>query len=417
VDGVLTIPKSRIRIAVRKFDDFENALAEEINIYTRSKPSCEVEAVPFDVESLHVELFSNGGLMDGSWDLGFIVTDWLAEAAASRALEDLTPYMQHQPIPDWPDGWASSLVAPLYFGSSVYSLPWHDGPECLIYRRDLFESKSEKDNFLRQYSYSLAPPRTWHEFRDVARFFTRPEAGLYGTLFAAFPDGHNTLYDFALQVWSRGGELTDNQGNITLDTPEAQTALDYYRNLILDHSVCHPEARKCDSTRAGDVFLSGSVAMMVNWFGFSARCERLGSCLKGRVAIAPIPVDESCDRVSLSVFWTIGIGIGSREKKAAYDFLRFIAGTEQDRGIVRHGAVGARLSTWRDREVQAEIPAYQRLEELSLGARQLPRSRNLPAFAEIINEVMTEALEREDPSSSILIRAQQNASKRGITLQ
>ena len=157
--------------------------------------------------------------------------------------------------------------------------------------------------------------------------------------------------------------------------------------------------------------------MMVNWFGFSARCERPGSRLKGGVAIAPIPVNESCTPVSLSVFWTMGIGIGSREKQAAYDFLRFIAGTEQDRGIVRHGAVGVRLSTWRNREVQKEIPVYERLEELSLGARQLPRSRNLAAFAEIINEVMTEALVREDPSSSILIRAQENASKRGITLQ
>jgi multiple sugar transport system substrate-binding protein len=411
------MPKSRIRIAVRQFDDFENALAEEISIYARLNPSCEVEAAAFDVESLHAELFSNGGLKDGTWDLGFVVTDWLAEAAASHALEDLTPYHERQPIPGWPDGWASSLVAPLYFGSSVYSLPWHDGPECLIYRRDLFEKETEKDNFRRQHGYSLAPPKSWQEFRDVARFFTRPDAGLYGTLFAAFPDGHNTLYDFALQVWSRGGELADGQGNITLDTAEARTALDYYRNLVQDASACHPEARKCDSTRAGDIFLSGAVAMMVNWFGFSARCERPGAALKGRVAIAPIPVDEPCHPVSLSVFWTMGMGIGSREKQAAYDFLRFIAGPERDRGIVRHGAVGARLSTWRDREVQAEVPVFERLEGLSLGARQLPRSRNLPAFAEIINEVMTEAIERKDPSSSILMRAQEKASKRGITLQ
>jgi multiple sugar transport system substrate-binding protein len=411
------MPKSRIRIAVRKFDDFENALAEEISIYTRLNPPYEVEAVPFDVESLHAELFSKSGLKDGSWDLGFIVTDWLAEAAASHALEDLTPYLQRQPIPDWPDGWASSLVAPLYFGSSVYSLPWHDGPECLIYRRDLFESKTEKDSFLRQYGYPLAFPKTWDEFRDVARFFTRPEAGLYGTLFAAFPDGHNTLYDFALQVWSRGGELADAQGHITLDTPPARASLDYYRNLIWDASACHPEARKCDSTRAGDVFLSGAVAMMVNWFGFSARCDRTGSSLQGRVAIAPIPVDESRNPVSLSVFWTLGIGIGSRAKQAAYDFLWFIAGPERDKGIVKHGAVGARLSTWRDRDVQAEVPVYERLEELSLGARQLPRSRNLPAIAEIINEVMTQAIESKDPSSSILIRAQEKASKGGLILQ
>jgi hypothetical protein len=45
-------PKSRIPIAVRQFDDFENALTEEISVYSRLNPSCGVEAVPFDVECL-----------------------------------------------------------------------------------------------------------------------------------------------------------------------------------------------------------------------------------------------------------------------------------------------------------------------------------------------------------------------------
>jgi hypothetical protein len=62
-------PKSRIRIAVRQFDDFENALTEEIGVYSRLNPSCEVEAIPFDVECLYAKLFSKGGLKDGSWDL------------------------------------------------------------------------------------------------------------------------------------------------------------------------------------------------------------------------------------------------------------------------------------------------------------------------------------------------------------
>jgi multiple sugar transport system substrate-binding protein len=408
--------KSRIRIAVRRFADFENALAEEIGIYTRLHPWCEIEAVPFDVESLHGELFSKGGLQNGAWDLAFVVTDWLGEAIALRALEDLTPNLESQPIPDWPHGWANSLVAPLYCGSAVYALPWHDGPECLIYRRDLFEAETEKNAFFSKHGYHLAPPKTWREFDEIARFFTRPESGLYGTLFAAFPDGHNTLYDFALHVWSRGAELANGQGEVTLNTSEARAALDYYRTLVKDASACHPQARKCDSTRAGDVFLSGSVAMMVNWFGFSARCERPGSPLKRRVAIAPIPVEMGCAPVSLSVFWTMGIAAGSRAKQSAYDFLRFISHPEQDRGLVRHGAVGVRLSTWRDRAVRAEIPVYERIEELSLGARQLPRSRDLPAFAEIINQVMCEAVEGDDPSLSILARAQASASKQGICL-
>ncbi|MDI3253169.1 MAG: sugar ABC transporter substrate-binding protein [Bacillota bacterium] len=411
------MPQTRLRIAVREFSDFENALAEEIALYRAQHAEVEFDPVPLDLHKLYAELFEKEGLRNGTWDIGYITTDWLAEAAGQGALEDLTPYMQQKPVPDWPQGWARSIVEPLYFGDSLYSIPWHDGPECLIYRRDLFEAPKEQQAFRNQYGYDLNPPTTWKQFSDMARFFTRPAEGLYGTLFAAFPDGHNTLYDFALQLWSRGGEFEDENGNALLNTPEAVAALDFYRNTIRDASMCYPEAERYDSTRSGDVFLSGKVAMMVNWFGFAARCDRPGSALNGRVGIAPIPAAEGRPAASLSVFWTMGIGTGSKHKQAAYDFLHFLTQPELDLGIVKHGTVGVRLSTWRNPELQKRAPAYRRIEEVSLGARRLPRSRNLPAFAEVLNDVATEALSSQVPSAEILKKAQQRIQEKGINFR
>jgi multiple sugar transport system substrate-binding protein len=400
------MPSTLLRIAVREFADFENALAEEIAIYCAQHPEVEFEAVPLDLHKLHGEMFEKNGLRSGAWDIGYLSTDWLAEAVEEKAVEELTPYLQQKPVADWPGGWARSIVEPLMFGDKLYTLPWHDGPECLIYRRDLFEDAGEREKFRNQYGYELNPPATWKEFSDSARFFTRPAENLYGTLFAAFPDGHNTLYDFALQLWSRGGEFEDKDGNAVLDTPEAAAALDFYRNAIRDASMCYPGAEDFDSTRSGDVVLSGAIAMMVNWFGFAARCDRPGSPLRGKIAIAPIPADAGKPAASLSVFWTLGIGTGSKNKQAAYDFIHFLTQPEMDLGIVKHGTVGVRLSTWRDAEVQKEIPAYAKIEEISLGARKLPRSRNLPVFAGILNDVAMEALRTDEPSAAILARGQ-----------
>ena len=209
-----------------------------------------------------------------------------------------------------------------------------------------------------------------------------------------------------MQLWSRGGEFEDKDGNAVLDTPEAAAALDFYRNTIRDASICYPGAEDFDSTRSGDVVLSGAIAMMVNWFGFAARCDRPGSPLRGKIAIAPIPADEGKPAASLSVFWTLGIGTGSKNKQAAYDFIHFLTQPERDLGIVKHGTVGVRLSTWRDAEVQKEIPAYAKIEEISLGARKLPRSRNLPVFAGILNDVAMKALRTDEPSAAILARGQ-----------
>lgn len=406
------MPQTRIRIAVREFTDFENALAEQIAIYRRRHADIEFEAVQLDLHHLHAELFENRGLANGTWDIGYLSTDWIAEAVEEHVAENLTPWLERRPIPEWPAGWARSIVEPLYFGKDLYALPWHDGPECLIYRRDLFEDPSEQQAFQKRFRYALQPPRTWKQFSDIAHFFTRPDKKLYGTMFAAFPDGHNTLYDFAVQLWSRGGEL-----NASLDAPEAIASLDFYRNTIRDASMCYPGAANLDSTRSGDVFLSGAVVMMVNWFGFAARCDRPGSPLSGKVAIAPIPSDEGKPPVSLSVFWTLAIGTGSKHKLAAFDFLHFLSQPELDKGILKHGAVGVRLSTWRDPEVQRNAPAYRKIEEISLGARKLPRSRELPAFAAILNDVATEALTTDEPSARILKKAQRRIAAEGITLR
>jgi multiple sugar transport system substrate-binding protein len=407
---------TRLRIAVREFSDFENALEEEIALYREKTAAVEFEAVPFEVHALHAELFEKNGLRSGAWDIAYLVTDWLAEAVEENTVEELTSYLKQKPIVGWPQEWARSITEPLYFSDKLYTLPWHDGPECLIYRRDLFENPSEQKAFRNQHGYALKPPTTWKQFADVARFFTRPGENLYGTMLAAFPDGHNTLYDFAIQLWSRGGELVDKQNRPLLDTPQAIAALDFYRNTIGDTSMCYPGGRELDSTRSGDVFLRGSVAMMVNWFGFAARCDREGSPLRGKVAIAPIPAQEGKKPISLSVFWTLGIGSGSKHKQAAFDFLHFLTQPALDKAIVKHGTVGVRLSTWRDSAVQEQVPAYRYIEEISLSARRLPRSRKLPTFADIVTDVATSALTTDEPSAQILKKAQQRIAAQKITL-
>lgn len=403
-----------VRILLRDFSDFENALAAEIAAFHRAQDEIRVEPEVVTLHQLYDAWFSPGGMRDGRWDLGFLVTDWLAEAMEGGLLEDLFPWMRKHPLPDWPEGWARSITEPVCFGDAVSSLPWHDGPECLIYRRDWFGDPVEQAAFRNEYGYELQAPRTWKEFSDLARFFTRPAQERYGTLFAAYPDGHNTLYDFALQIWSRGGSLVDGGGRACVDSNEALKALDFYRATVLDHGMCHPDSQELNSTHSGDVFLEGGVAFMVNWFGFAARSDRAGSPLQGKVGIAPIPVDPECAPVSLSVFWTLGLARASRNKAAAWEFLRFVARPEVDLARAEHGTVPVRLSSWHNADLQRRVPCYERIEEISLGARRLPRTESLPAFAEIVDLMVVEALTTNEPSTAILQRAQQRVTERKV---
>lgn len=407
---------STLRIALRNYADFENALTEEAHLFESQHPGTKIELISVGIHDLYKSAITDGGLQHGHYDLALLVTDWLAEAHSAGALEDLNPWHQRIHIHHWPEGWPSSLVQPLIFDGHLSSLPWHDGPECLLYREDLFQDAAARSAFKAQFFRDLAPPTTWEEFEQTARFFTDPASNRYGTVFAAFPDGHNTVYDFALQLWSRGEELTDSTGRPFLTTPKALSALEFYRRIVRDPQLCHPKSPQLDSTQSGDLFLSGEVALMVNWFGFAARSGRAGSPLAGKVAIAPIPTGYGAAPVSLSVAWTLAMGRGSRQKELAWQFLRFVASPERDLGITRHGTVGCRLSTWRNPELQSRIPVYREVEAISAGARQLPTGPGMASFAAIIDEVITRALTTSEPSAAILKSAQREIDTKGILL-
>jgi len=409
-----------LRIAVRSFADFQSALAAQLDAYRQLHPRIEVEAVAFDLPALEDVVLGSKGLRSGEWDLAIFPTDWIGSAITSEAIENLTPGMHSNPLPDWPEGWPASLREPLRYGDDFYCIPWHDGPECLIYRKDLFENPAEQKAFARQFGRELKPPITWREFHETARFFTptsQPDKfPLYGTLFAAFPDGHNTLYDLVLQVWSRGGELYAPNGQPTLNHPTVVEALDYYRAIVNDPQASYPGATTIDSVQSGDIFLSGQIAMMVNWFGFAARASQPGSPLQGKLALAPIPGGRPGQTATLSNYWVLAIGTGSRDKPASHQLLRHIASAPSDKLTTLHRAVGVRLSTWNDPEVVARVPIYAQLEQLSAEARTLPFCEDLPKLAELVNQVTISALTTNEPSEAILTRAQDLAIGRGLRL-
>ena len=241
----------------------------------------------------------------------------------SAVLSIFAPLLKSEPPQDYPGGWTESLLRLQQIDGAVHGVPFHDGPECLIYRKDLFEDAAIRARYEEQFNQPLAPPRTWDEFHRIARFLHDPAKQLYGTVFAAFPDGHNSVYDFLLQLWTRGGDLFDPQGKVHFATPEAEKALTFYRSILADTAAIHPDCRTLDSVQAGLAFAAGHVAMMVNWFGFATMAHTSpDSAVRGNVDIAEIPAAEQGSTASLNVYWMLSIAAGSPHQQQAWQFLR-----------------------------------------------------------------------------------------------
>jgi multiple sugar transport system substrate-binding protein len=406
----------RLRVALRKFAPFERAIERQFESFQQATGSeLTLEAVALELNPLRETLFADGGLRDGTWDVAFVNTDWIAECVETQSVVDLRPLLDEQPVDDYPDGWAPALLRLQDDGEHVWGLPYHDGPQCLIYRRDLFEHEGERAAFAERFGRELSVPQTWAEFVDVGRFFTRPD-DLYGTVFAAFPDGHNSVYDFCVQLWSRGGELTGDRARPLLDTAEAAAALDFYRDAVHDRTLTPPGLEQVDSVKSGELFASGSIAMMANWFGFACVLQQPGHPLKDKVAIAPLPRGSGGRRVALNVYWLLLVAAGSARPKDAYAFLRHVATPAMDKLSALEGVVACRRSTWQDGEVTALVPFFRQLDELHAEARELPSGAAFPAFAHIVDAAVQRAIRSDESTVRILAAAQAEADAAGITL-
>ena len=395
--------RKTFRIAIRNFDPFEAAVQKAWDSFNQiERCDLQLQADSLDLHPLQELLFDQDELKKGGVDVAFLVTDWMATCQERGLLLDLAPRIKANPPDDYPGGWTNSLLGMQRFGEQVIGLPYHDGPECLIYRKDLFDYPAEQAAYKAKYGSELRLPETWAEFQQIARFFNRPEKGLYGTVFAAFPDGHNTVYDFCLQLWTRGGELFDAAQKMHLDTPQAAQALEFYRTILNDSSAVHPKAREFDSVKSGLAFAAGEVAMMINWFGFAAMCETIpDSKVKGNVAIGPIPHDPGSSSASLNVYWILGIGAGSPHADIAYRFLRHCASAPMDKILTLEGGIGCRKSTWEDADVNRTIPFYNRLESLHSNARELPRLTNWAESATLIDELVMQTINSQTPAAQI----------------
>ena len=130
------------RILVRKFGPFE----EVVRIFWEQLVQArgldlELELVALDLPELHAAILTK------RYDVAHVNTDWLAECWTRGCLEDLSGRLRADPPEDYPDGWPPSLLGLQTFPDGVAGIPFHDGPECLIYRKDLFESAMEKERY------------------------------------------------------------------------------------------------------------------------------------------------------------------------------------------------------------------------------------------------------------------------------
>jgi multiple sugar transport system substrate-binding protein len=105
----------------------------------------------------------------------------------------------------------------------------------------------------------------------------------------------------------------------------------------------------------------------------------------------------------------LSLASGSKNKELAWRFIRHCASAGMDKLLTLAGAVGCRLSTWNDEEVNAQIPFFRQLPALHETARSFPVDRRFPDLAHVIERGVIRAITTPDSVQVILKEVQSEA--------
>jgi multiple sugar transport system substrate-binding protein len=195
-------------------------------------------------------------------------SQWLGQAVTQGHYVDLTEFMNSNGI--------TETVTPAtlqYYGEypagsgSYYAYPTEGDANGWAYRKDLFENPDEMAAFEAAYGYPLAVPETWAQLRDIAEFFNRPDAGLYGVGIYTQIDYDAITMGFQNPFFAFGGDWYDEGFNTlgVVNNESTYAALELYREL---YTFAPPGTNNAFFAEMNDLFINGQAAMIMNYFAF-----------------------------------------------------------------------------------------------------------------------------------------------------
>jgi multiple sugar transport system substrate-binding protein len=341
----------------------------------------EFEEVPF--AQLHEKMILDFASQAGTYDFVIPLTDWVSELVRGKYLVALDDYIKNDPPGDWPNAFPKGLLEFQTVNNKLYGLPCHDGPVMMYYRKDLFQDPQERSAFKAKYGYELQPPKTWDQFLDMTRFFTRPDEGLWGTCLASKQGGQQLPYDFFLMLWSFGGDIFDKNYKPIFNSDAGVKGLQYYIDLRNKWEVTPKASTTYDETENGPFYLNGNAALMWHWSHIASWAELPDrSKIVGNNGYTLFPVArEGLAHTTLSIYWFMGISSASKNKDETYKLIKWLTNKENDKLDALNGTIACRISTYHDPEILAKFPFYANIEKLLQG--ETKTTPQIPEYAQV----------------------------------
>ncbi|MCQ2509216.1 MAG: extracellular solute-binding protein [Lachnospiraceae bacterium] len=293
----------------------------------------------------------------------------------------------------------------------MVGIPINGGSQILFYRKDLFDSPEIRESYRQQYQLSLRPPRTWTEFNNIARFFTKSYHPDSPVTYGVSISGVLTAMDPEIlsRIWSFGGSPWDSYGYPSINTPANRNG---FLSLKESFQYAKPNALRCSLDEATEDFLSGETAMLITFTEFASKIASMNrNTLFNKFGYNRIP-----SNVTVACGWSFGMNPFTPKRNAVFQYFSWLNRQSTSYFMtVLHGASQYRDS-YHNQELRSMYP-WLSVTEQSIHASQkrtgpFRRSRlemNPFEMSKILIHAMEEILDGKKDIDTILNEAQDEA--------
>lgn len=366
----------------------------------------EVTAIPYDQLTAKQILDVTGGA--GEFDVFDYFYFGLGSLVDAGALVDLTDYVGANEGADGID--TADFLPSIYdpytlLDGKRYGLPFDGDTHVLFYNTAIFEK------------VGVEPPTTWDEYDAAAATITAAGGGEF---YGAAVQGQQVPVilgcSFVNRLAGYGGSLVDADGNPTLTSDEAVTALEH---LVAVSPSALPTPLQVGFDEANTGFLSGKAAMIDTWTDLGLKAQQTAdSKIKDSWDAVPLPVGGSntTPRTALESGFGLGVSTGSQQPEVAAAFVAWATSAKQNLLLASTGGSGidpARasvLSAPGYAEVSAPITAT-----IAAGLKSdplvWPRDRDAPKKMQDFVDQLALALDGTQDVTTSLKKAQDSWEK------
>lgn len=286
-------------------------------------------------------------------DVIYAGQDWLPGWAAAGFLAPLNEIAPEQ-IEQWKAEMAPFTVSDMTHDGNIYGLPYYADTISLVYNAKILEEAG------------IAVPETWDDLMAAARQLKAD--GMEHPIVYEYDQELPNFFDaFVAQVYGRGGDLFDAEGNAIFDDPSnaAYQQLEWLQQAVGADLVAFESH---ESTIIPAMNTGNHAFTIVYNYVLAAMNNAAEQPRAGEFALAPMP-GEAHATLGFTKFYAITAAAAAdpAQREAAWKFLEFMAGPPYDvakRWAVEKGLGFGQLPLLQDPDVIAAWEGWVDMEVL-----------------------------------------------------